>query len=86
MCDLVLEFAGFCMDLTAATVFHFTIRDGRWKLLLNADGTQPELYDFSKSQLERENVAAAHPEVVRRLSKRALDWRKSLPKLETLRT
>lgn len=62
------------------------IRDGRWKLLLNADGTQPELYDFSKSQLERENVAAAHPEVVRRLSKRALDWRKSLPKLETLRT
>jgi arylsulfatase A-like enzyme len=58
------------------------IRDGRWKLLLNADGSQPELYDFSKSQLERDNVAAKYPEVVRKLSKLALDWRRSLPVLE----
>ncbi len=62
---------------------NLAIRDGRWKLLVNADSTQPELYDFSKSQLERENVAAAHPDAVRRLSKLALDWRKSLPVLET---
>jgi arylsulfatase A-like enzyme len=57
------------------------IRDGRWKLLVNADGSQRELYDFQASQLERDNVAEAHPDVAKRLSEAALRWRKSLPEL-----
>jgi arylsulfatase A-like enzyme len=57
------------------------VRDGRWKLLINADGSQQELYDFNASQLERDNVAQAHPDVAKRLSESALRWRRSLPEL-----
>jgi arylsulfatase A-like enzyme len=55
------------------------IRDGQWKLLLNTDGTDAELYDIDADPKESSNVAAAHPEVVKRLSDQALAWRKSLP-------
>ena len=42
----------------------FAIRDGRWKLVLN----QPwELYDLEQEPGERNNLAAAHPEVVAQL-------------------
>jgi len=58
------------------------VRDGRWKLLVNADGSQRELYDFNASQLEHDNVAEAHPDVAKRLSEAALKWRKSLPELK----
>src|SRR5437868_15471750 len=57
------------------------IRDGRWKLLINADGSGQELYDFDASQQERDNVAQAHPDVAKRLSEAALRWRRSLPEL-----
>jgi arylsulfatase A-like enzyme len=60
---------------------NLAVRDGRWKLLVNADGSGLELYDFSQDTSERHNVADEHPEVARRLSKRLLDWRKSLPTL-----
>ena len=61
---------------------NLAIRDGRWKLLVNADGSRMELYDFESATDERENVAARHPDVARRLSSRLLEWRKSLPVLE----
>jgi hypothetical protein len=57
------------------------VRDGRWKLLINADGSQQELYDFNASQLERDNVAQTHPDVAKRLREAALRWRRSLPEL-----
>jgi arylsulfatase A-like enzyme len=60
---------------------NLAIRDGRWKLLVKDDGSAAELYDFSQSQLEREDMAAAHPEVVRRLRRQVLEWRRSLPEL-----
>jgi arylsulfatase A-like enzyme len=60
---------------------NLAIRDGRWKLLLNSDGSRQELYDFSRSAAERENVAAGHPTVARRLARQALTWRNSLPLL-----
>ena len=60
---------------------NLAIRDGRWKLLINADGSRLELYDFEASTKERENVAAQHPEVAERLSKQVLAWRRSLPAL-----
>jgi len=59
---------------------NLAIRDGRWKLLINDDGSRLELYDFDASTDERTNVAAEHPELAQRLSKQLLDWRRSLPK------
>jgi arylsulfatase A-like enzyme len=60
---------------------NLAIRDGRWKLLLNADGTQLELYDFDASTDERRNLAGEHPKIAERLSRMLLDWRRSLPEL-----
>jgi arylsulfatase A-like enzyme len=60
---------------------NLAIRDGRWKLLINADGTRTELYDLEVDPREQTNLAEQHRAVAARLSKRVLDWRRSLPKL-----
>lgn len=58
---------------------NLAIRDGDWKLLINADGTQPELYHLVQDPNETTNRAAAETEVAARLKKAVLDWRASLP-------
>jgi arylsulfatase A-like enzyme len=55
------------------------VRDGKWKLLLNADGTGTELYDLQTERNEEQNVADENPAVAKRLAGMALQWRKSLP-------
>ena len=55
------------------------IREANWKLLINADGTGVELYDILKDRNETTNVAEKNPAVTKRLSEKALAWRKSLP-------
>ena len=64
---------------------NLAIRDGRWKLLINDDGSRLELYDMeaagARSNVERNNVATRHGEVAKRLSERLLNWRRSLPEL-----
>ncbi len=55
------------------------VRDGRWKLLVNADGTGAELYDLDADPNEVKNLAAAEPAIARRLADLALPWRKALP-------
>jgi len=55
------------------------IRDGKWKLLVNADGASAELYDIDSDRNETKNLAAANPEIAQRLTDAALQWRKSLP-------
>lgn len=55
------------------------VRDGKWKLLINADGSNLELYDIVADELETKNVASENPDVAKRLSAAALKWRKSLP-------
>lgn len=58
------------------------VRDGKWKLLINADGSSAELYDLAADPLEAKNMVEQEKDVMERLSKMALDWRRSLPKLE----
>jgi uncharacterized sulfatase len=55
------------------------VREGDWKLLINEDGSTPQLYDLSNDLKEKNNLASNEPQVVERLKKRVLDWRKSLP-------
>ncbi|MDA2938026.1 sulfatase-like hydrolase/transferase [Acidobacteria bacterium AH-259-A15] len=61
---------------------NLAIREGRWKLLINDDGSRLELYDFDTGANERGNLADRHPEVAKRLSEKLLAWRSSLPKLQ----
>jgi arylsulfatase A-like enzyme len=58
---------------------NLAVRDGRWKLLVNADGTGAELYDLATDRAEANNLAAARPDFTSWLTRRVLDWRKSLP-------
>ena len=55
------------------------VREGEWKLLVDADGSGVELYDLAADALETTNVAGERPELAARLKTMALDWRKSLP-------
>ena len=56
------------------------IREGRWKLLLNPDRSRVELYDVPADPSEMTNRAGQFPDVVKRLSARALAWQATLPK------
>ena len=58
---------------------NIAVRDGQWKLLVNADGSSAELYDVAADDKEAKNVVADHPEISKRLTEKALAWRKSLP-------
>ncbi|MBN8734610.1 MAG: sulfatase-like hydrolase/transferase [Acidobacteria bacterium] len=60
---------------------NLAIRDGRWKLLINDDGSRRELYDFNAAQNEESNVAAQHPQVAERLARALLAWRRTIPEL-----
>ena len=55
------------------------VRDGDWKLLINEDGSKPQLYDLAVDPRERTNLADQQPQTVSRLRKMVLDWRGSLP-------
>jgi arylsulfatase A-like enzyme len=56
------------------------VRDGNWKLFVEPDGSGAELYDIPADPREASNLAAKHPEVVRKLSGKLLAWKKTLPK------
>ncbi len=55
------------------------VRDGRWKLLCEYDGSGAELYDLDQDPGEATNVADRHPEIVRRLVAALIEWHASLP-------
>jgi arylsulfatase A-like enzyme len=55
------------------------VRDGKWKLLVNADGTAAELYDVVSDSNETKNLTSSQSAIAERLTRSALEWRKSLP-------
>jgi arylsulfatase A-like enzyme len=55
------------------------VRNGKWKLLINAQGTAPELYDIPNDPAEGTNRAQQNQAVVNLLSQQALSIRYSTP-------
>jgi arylsulfatase A-like enzyme len=55
------------------------VREGKWKLLVNADGTDVQLYDLDSDQMETNNVADQNPKITKHLKEAALKWRRSVP-------
>jgi len=55
------------------------IREGNYKLLIRFDGGGAELYDIPADPGETKNLAAQHPDIVRKLSDKLLAWKKTLP-------
>ncbi|MHC4995496.1 MAG: sulfatase-like hydrolase/transferase [Planctomycetota bacterium] len=55
------------------------VRDGDWKLVCEYDGSDAELYDLANDPSETTNLASAHPDVVKRLTRAVIDWNHGLP-------
>jgi len=60
---------------------HLAVREGQWKLLVNADGSSTALYNMEADPNETKDLAAQQPETTMKLKAEALAWRKALPKL-----
>ncbi len=51
------------------------VREGDWKALVNADGSEAQLYDLAADPNEERDLSAAQPALTRRLVEQALSWR-----------
>jgi hypothetical protein len=51
---------------TEQSAARFGLRDGPWKMILDADVGRAQLFDLQTDPAERNNLAAAHPDRVRR--------------------
>jgi uncharacterized sulfatase len=56
------------------------VRDGKWKYLVNYDGSDPQLYDLDADVAESRNLADEKKEVVARLHAALMTWNASMPK------
>ena len=56
-----------------------SIRDGDWKILMEQDGTDVQLYDLARDPGESTNLARLNPARVADLRGRLLAWFRSLP-------
>ena len=55
------------------------VREGRWKLLCEYDGSSEELYDLATDRGEQHNVASDRANTVARLKQELLAWNRSMP-------
>jgi N-acetylgalactosamine-6-sulfatase len=55
------------------------IREGKWKLFAQPDGTGVKLYDIPSDPEERNDLSEEEPAVVERLLPRLLKWKKTIP-------
>lgn len=56
------------------------VRDGKWKFLINYDGSEPQLYNLEEDISESQNLAKQHPEVVAKLKAVIFEWNAEMPK------
>jgi arylsulfatase A-like enzyme len=57
---------------------NLAMRQGNWKLLINADGTGAELYNLTNDPSEQTDVAGQHAKLVSDMKTRLLAWRAGL--------
>ena len=55
------------------------VREGRWKLLCDYDGSNRQLYDLQLDAAESQNLEAQHSELATRLALMAVAWHRSMP-------
>lgn len=58
---------------------NLAIREGKWKLLVNADGSGQELFNLEEDPFEENNLALEKAELAAELTERLLNWRKTMP-------
>jgi arylsulfatase A-like enzyme len=55
------------------------IRDKQWKLLMEENGTDEQLYNVDADPVEANNLAQENPAIVKDLKAQLLAWRKQMP-------
>ncbi|GAA0554907.1 sulfatase-like hydrolase/transferase [Chitinophaga japonensis] len=58
---------------------NLALRSGEWKLLMNSDGTDIQLFNIIKDRNETTNVADREPAIVAKLKEKLLKWRATVP-------
>jgi arylsulfatase A-like enzyme len=58
----------------------FAVRDGDWKLLVNAGGASPQLFNLARDPNETRDVAGSQPRVRERLQATLRGWMAGLAK------
>ncbi|MCD0461866.1 sulfatase-like hydrolase/transferase [Roseiconus lacunae] len=56
------------------------VRDGRWKYLVNYDGSDRQLYDLDGDPSEQNNLIDQHPEIADGLHDELMRWNRQMPK------
>lgn len=56
------------------------MREGKWKLLCEYDGSNAALYDVEADPGEKHDLSARQPDVVKTMTKAAVAWNRSLPR------
>ncbi len=60
---------------------NLAVRSGSWKLLMNSDGTDIQLYNIITDKNETKNIALQNTEIVQKLKEKLLNWWNEMPKL-----
>lgn len=55
------------------------VRDGKWKYLVNYDGSDPQLFDLIADPSETNNLLRLEPSTVDRLHRSVMEWNRSMP-------
>tara|TARA_Y100001972_G_scaffold126713_2_gene181276 strand:+ start:917 stop:2359 length:1443 start_codon:yes stop_codon:yes gene_type:complete len=58
---------------------NLAIREGNWKLLINVDGSDAELFELTTDPGEENNLAEIEKEKTKELANKVIAWRKSMP-------
>jgi arylsulfatase A-like enzyme len=61
---------------------NLAVRSGEWKLLMNSDGTDIQLYNILQDKKESTNLAANEPQKVAELKDKLMMWWKTIPHLK----
>ncbi|WP_343306344.1 sulfatase-like hydrolase/transferase [Chitinophaga niabensis] len=60
---------------------NLAVLSGEWKLLMNSNSTDIQLYNIKKDKAETNNLKDSEPAIVAQLKDKLLQWWSSLPKL-----
>src|SRR5699024_8792150 len=60
---------------------NLAIQQGMWKLLMDYDGDNVELYNLNSDPGEVDNLKQKYPQKVKELKKKLIEWRVKMPKL-----
>lgn len=69
-------------DINGSDLPDLAIRQGDYKLLVNTDGSNVELYNLIEDEAETTNIVLKHPKLVKKLKEEVLNWYSEVPQMD----